>query len=61
MSEIMDVPFPLAVSKRLMSFFTFHISIFFSASLCAGADMLREGGPRTAASWYAVLVNLYCG
>lgn len=32
-SEIMEVPFPLAASSRLMSFLTFHISIFFSASL----------------------------
>jgi hypothetical protein len=29
----MEVPFPRAASKRLMSFFTFQISIFFSASL----------------------------
>jgi hypothetical protein len=36
MREIMEVPFPRAASKRLMSFFTFQISIFFSASLaCA--------------------------
>ena len=30
--EIMEVPFPLAASSRLMSFFTFQISMFFSAS-----------------------------
>lgn len=29
----MEVPFPRAASKRLMSFFTFQISMFFSASL----------------------------
>ena len=28
----MDVPFPRAASKRLISFFTFQISMFFSAS-----------------------------
>jgi len=28
----MEVPFPLAASSRLMSFFTFQISMFFSAS-----------------------------
>jgi hypothetical protein len=33
MSEIMDVPFPRAASRRLMSFLTFQISMFFSASL----------------------------
>jgi hypothetical protein len=32
-NEIMEVPFPLAASRRLMSFLTFHISMFFSASL----------------------------
>lgn len=39
----MDVPFPLACSSRLMSFFTFHISMFFSASLACGALMLSKG------------------
>ncbi len=33
MSDIMDVPLPLAASKRLISVLTFHISIFLSASL----------------------------
>ncbi len=28
MREIMDVPFPLAASRRLMSFLTFQISIY---------------------------------
>lgn len=28
MREIMDVPLPRAASRRLMSFFTFHISIW---------------------------------
>jgi len=79
MSEIIDVPFPLASVRRLMSFLTylpkaelettklspetrtiieqqtFQISMFFSASLLAGADMLagvvgggcaKEGGGR---------------
>ena len=41
--EIIDVPFPLACSSRLMSFFTFHISMFFSASLACGALMLSKG------------------
>jgi hypothetical protein len=45
-SEIMEVPFPLAVSRRLMSFLIFHISMFFSASFCTGADMLRGGVAR---------------
>lgn len=52
----MDVPLPLAVSRRLMSFLTFHISMFFSASFCAGADMLREDGSRTAASECDVVI-----
>ena len=39
----MDVPFPRACSSRLMSFFTFHISMFFSASLACGALMLSKG------------------
>ena len=34
MREIMDVPLPLAASRRLISFLTFHISMFFSASFC---------------------------
>jgi hypothetical protein len=32
MSEIMLVPLPRAASRRLMSFLTFQISMFFSAS-----------------------------
>lgn len=32
MREIMEVPFPLAASSRLISFLTFQISMFFSAS-----------------------------
>ena len=43
MSDIMDVPFPLACSSRLMSFFTFHISMFFSASLACGALIVSKG------------------
>lgn len=42
MSEIMDVPFPRAASRRLISFLTFQISMFFSASLgcCSFDDMV---------------------
>ena len=36
----MEVPFPLAASSRLISFLTFQISIFFSASLAWGALMV---------------------
>jgi hypothetical protein len=45
MSEIMDVPFPRAASRRLMSFLTFQISMFFSASLgcCSFDDMVAAG------------------
>lgn len=44
MREIIDVPFPLAASSRLMSFLIFHISIFFSASFaCWTALILGEG------------------
>ena len=39
----MEVPLPRACSKRLMSFFTFHISMFFSASLAWGALIVSEG------------------
>lgn len=39
----MDVPLPRAASRRLMSFLTFHISMFFSASFGCGADMIAEG------------------
>ena len=44
MSEIMDVPFPRAASRRLISFLTFQISMFFSASLGWGSldDMAAE-------------------
>ena len=37
----MDVPFPRAASRRLISFLTFQISMFFSASLgcCSLPDM----------------------
>ena len=44
MRDIMEVPLPRACSRRLMSFFTFQISIFFSASLACGALMVSEGG-----------------
>ena len=42
MSEIMEVPFPRADSRRLISFLTFQISIFFSASFGGGALILGE-------------------
>lgn len=35
----MLVPFPRAASRRLISFLTFQISMFFSASFACGADM----------------------
>ena len=44
MSDIMEVPLPRACSRRLMSFFTFHISMFFSASLDCGSLIVSEGG-----------------
>jgi hypothetical protein len=45
MREIMDVPFPRAASRRLISFLTFQISMFFSASLgcCSFDDMVAVG------------------
>jgi hypothetical protein len=39
----MDVPLPRASSKRLINFFTFHISIFFSASFVPLALMIVVG------------------
>lgn len=44
MSEIMEVPFPRADSRRLISFFTFQISMFFSASFacCCWELMMGE-------------------
>lgn len=42
MSEIMEVPLPRAASRRLISFFTFQISIFFSASFACGALMMSR-------------------
>lgn len=44
MSDIIEVPLPRACSRRLMSFFTFQISMFFSASLACGALIVSEGG-----------------
>jgi hypothetical protein len=42
MREIMEVPLPRAASRRLISFLTFQISMFFSASLgcCSLDDMV---------------------
>ena len=42
MREIMEVPLPLAASRRLINFFTFHISMFFSASFACAALMVGE-------------------
>jgi len=39
---IMEVPLPRAASRRFTSFFTFHISMFLSASFPVGADMMGE-------------------
>jgi hypothetical protein len=43
MSEIMEVPLPRACVKRLMSFLTFHISMFFSASLACCCSLMLAG------------------
>jgi hypothetical protein len=43
--EIMEVPFPLAASRRLISFLTFQISMFFSASVPLGALMVKVDRP----------------
>lgn len=40
MSEIMEVPLPRACSRRLMSFLTFHISMFFSASFACCCSLM---------------------
>lgn len=42
MSEIIEVPFPRADSRRLISFLTFQISMFFSASFGGGALILAR-------------------
>lgn len=39
-SDIIEVPLPLAASSRLINFFTFHISMFFSASLACGCELI---------------------
>ena len=56
----MEVPLPLACSKRLMSFFTFHISIFFSASLGWGALIVSEGEDYGRSDSRADYVGLLC-
>jgi hypothetical protein len=50
----MDVPFPRAASRRLISFLTFQISMFFSASLgcCSFDDMVAVGVVRGV--WWCV-------
>jgi hypothetical protein len=40
--DIIEVPLPRAASKLLISFFTFQISIFFSASLAWASLILTE-------------------
>ncbi len=73
----MEVPLPRACSRRLMSFFTFHISMFFSASLACGALIVSEGaeyghsssrrcvgkveGPESAGFSYKGCILLYFG
>ena len=42
-SEIMEVPLPRASARRLMSFLTFHISMFFSASLACCCSLMLAG------------------
>lgn len=46
MREIIEVPLPRAASRRLISFFTFQISMFFSASFAWASLMLagRDAG-----------------
>jgi len=46
----MDVPFPLAASRRLINFLIFHISMFFSASFAWAALMLGGDGVRPGVS-----------
>lgn len=41
-SDIMEVPLPRASERRFISFLTFQISMFFSASLACGALMATE-------------------
>ena len=52
----MEVPLPRACSRRLMSFFTFHISMFFSASLACGALIVSEVGENDHSSSRRILV-----
>jgi hypothetical protein len=56
----MDVPFPLAASRRLMSFLTFHISMFFSASVPLGALMAMFEGRSRALPSEGGVVRLLC-
>jgi hypothetical protein len=67
----MEVPFPRAASKRLMSFFTFQISMFFSASLAwaslilavddASRSRFLEGSSRQKldAAGHSVKIDLF--
>lgn len=69
----MDVPFPLAASKRLINFFTFQISMFFSASFAWASLILavddaasaryleRSSGQKLDAAIHRVKINLVLG
>ncbi len=55
----MEVPLPRACSRRLISFFTFHISMFFSASLACGALIVSKGGAygQSSSRYYLTIVS----
>lgn len=57
MSEIIDVPLPRAASRRLISFLTFQISIFFSASF-AWASLMLAAVDTSSAGCLEVEVSL---
>ena len=54
--DIIEVPFPRAASSRLINFFTFQISIFFSASLACGALIMSTNRLGTV-SWAVDLIH----
>lgn len=56
----MEVPLPRACSRRLMSFFTFHISMFFSASLACGALIVRQGKEYRHSSSRGAVGDIMC-
>jgi len=57
--DIMDVPFPLADSSLLINFFTFHISMFFSASPDCGSLMFAMVRRRAAPGFGVVRVTVF--